>query len=224
MKKPTIRAIFVDFGNVCATYDFSRFIERLSRATGVPEKEIRDVLFRNPNASDGNWGYGPLFAALECGEIEPIGFFSVLSRMLRCAREIDFKTFAHLWADIFDEENKGLDRLLAKLPQQKYLLSNINKIVYERHISKCAIVRNHFPRREQHILSCDVGAVKPNPMIYKVALHRAKAVSEESLFIDDMPENIEAWRALGGHGIVYHAGKDSIGKLKKELRALGVLK
>ena len=220
MKKPAIRAIFVDFGNVCATFDFRRFIENFSRATKVPQKEIEVVLLEKRargSAYGGYGGYSPLFELFECGELPPVQFFHVLTALLGCRKCIDYFTFARLWTDIFDKENEGLDELLALLPQKKYLLSNTNKIVHGRHIAYCRITRNHFPLREQRILSCEVGAIKPNPLIYKVALRRAEVKPEQALFLDDMPENIEAWRALGGVGIVYHAGVHSIQELRKEL-------
>ncbi|OGZ07187.1 MAG: hypothetical protein A3C93_03385 [Candidatus Lloydbacteria bacterium RIFCSPHIGHO2_02_FULL_54_17] len=223
MKKPTIRAIFVDFGNVCATFDMKRFVKNTERAFGVSAEEIQDVLFMK--AKDGGYkGYSPLFMAFECGEIGPVGFFHALTHTLHCEERVDYATFARLWVDVFDRENVELDKLLAKLPQKKYLLSNTNTLVHARHISGCAIVRNHFPTRPDRILSYEVGVVKPNPLIYKVALARAGTKPEQSLFLDDMEENIDAWRELGGVGVVYHAKNDPIAKLKKELRTLGVLK
>lgn len=223
LRKPAIRAIFVDFGNVCATYDFSRFFEKFSAVTKVPIARVKATLFLRPEAEPRKRGYSSIFEALECGEITSVGFFRVLTNALNCRESIDHDTFVHLWSDIFLKENNGLEQLLLKLPQQKYLLSNTNQIVYERYITECDIVAKHFPLHDQHVLSYEVGAIKPDPLIYKIALARARVRPEETLFLDDMPENIEAWRALGGHGIVYHAGKNSLRELRRELRTLGVL-
>lgn len=223
MKKPTIRAIFVDFGNVCATFDFHRFIENMSRAVKVPKKKVETALLIK--AKDGKYvGYSPLFEAYECGEIEPWGLHAVLLRTLDRVGAIDYFSFERLWCDIWLEENLGLYLTLLEIDLPKYLLSNTNEIIYRNYMAKCGIVQRHIPDRRCHILSCEVGVIKPHPMIYKVALARAKVEPEEALFLDDMPENIDAWRALGGVGIVYHAGKDTIRSLQKEFRACGILK
>jgi FMN phosphatase YigB (HAD superfamily) len=215
--------LFVDFGNVCATHDFGRFVMNFSRLALVPESAVEAVLFEDGAGGRGYAGYSPLFLALEQGEIGPTQFFNGLTRALRCGERIDYTTFAQLWVDVFNKENAELDALFMRLPHPKYLLSNINMILYVHHIAYCTIIRNHFRDRTQHVLSYDVGAIKPDPLIYKVALARAGINAEEALFIDDLAVNIEAWRALGGHGIVYHAGKNTIAELEAELRAFGVL-
>lgn len=195
----------------------------MSRATKVTEERIMETLMTKRRDGKGYKGYSPLFAAFECGEIGPVEFFHILTSALDCGRHIDFDTFARIWVDIFDKENRALDRLLALLPQKKYLLSNTNKLVHGRYIAECRIIRNHFPSRADRILSYDVGAIKPDPVIYRAALATAKVDAMHALFIDDMPENIDAWRMLGGHGIVYHAGTDRITVLKKEFRAFGLI-
>jgi putative hydrolase of the HAD superfamily len=47
------------------------------------------------------------------------------------------------------------------------------------------------------VFSCDVGLIKPDPAIYELCLKRLGARPSDSLFIDDMPPNVEAARALG---------------------------
>ena len=218
MRKPIIRAIFVDFGNVCATYDFGRFFRAFHAQTAVPFERLDRVL-----RDDTTQGYSPLFAAFERGELSPLQFFVALTNLLGCRSRIDYHTFARMWTDVFFEENAELDRLLSRLPQKKYLLSNTNKLVYERYIVPSAIVGRHFPDPKSRILSYEVGAIKPDPFIYRVALKRAGVSANEALFIDDLPENIAAWEMFGGHGIVYSAKTDPIDALKQELKKFGML-
>lgn len=223
MIKPAIHAIFVDFGNVCATFSGQRFLENFSKATGAPEKAVAAALFGDEN--DRRSGcYSELFESLECGRIPPAKFFHELMKTLDCVGRIDYETFAHFWVDIFDAENTELDNLLARLPQEKYLLSNTNIIVYSRHMAHSTIVRNHFPSSDRQLMSFRIGEIKPNPIIYSLALKLARVSPENALFIDDMPENIASWQTFGGHGIVYHAGKNSIQELEATLRTFGVLK
>ncbi|MBO8185776.1 HAD family phosphatase [Streptomyces sp. DW4-2] len=61
---------------------------------------------------------------------------------------------------------------------------------------------------DEAVLSCEVGFAKPDPRIYRHTLQLLGATAEESLFVDDVPENVEAARALGMAG---HLHKDSAG-------------
>ncbi|MEV8019702.1 HAD family phosphatase [Streptomyces sp. NPDC086554] len=56
---------------------------------------------------------------------------------------------------------------------------------------------------DELVLSCEVGCAKPDPRIYEIALGRLGAEPEGSLFIDDMPANVTAARALGMAGHVH---------------------
>ena len=81
-----------------------------------------------------------------------------------------------------------------------YLLSNFNAELFEH------VVKNKFSVLSQvkgAILSGAEKMVKPDPAIYKLLLERFKLLPDETVFIDDRPENIEAALALGIHGIVY---------------------
>jgi putative hydrolase of the HAD superfamily len=219
---PVIRTIFVDFGNVCATFNGQRFMENFSKTTGVTQKAIETALFGDTSDAQ-NCRYSQLFESLECGRIPPAKFFHELTRNLNCAGRIDYETFAHFWVDIFDVENAALDQLLTRLPQKKFLLSNTNIIVYTRHMAQSTIVRNHFSAPDRQVMSYRIGEIKPNPIIYSMALKLARVSAENALFIDDLPENIDAWRNMGGHGIVYHAGKNSIDELETAIRSFGLL-
>lgn len=213
-----ITAIFLDFGNVCAEFDLSKFFKRFTTLTEVSEHTLRTLL-----CDSNHHGYSPLFADLECGRVAPAKFFRLLSSSLELKGKINYRTFAEIWTDIFFNENTELSELLDRLSQEKYLLSNTNKIVYGRHIARTRLVRKHIPLRKKRILSCDVGAIKPDVRIYRHALAVAGKKPGECVFIDDMPVNIAAWQALGGHGIVYHAGTHAIKDLEQELRKLCVL-
>lgn len=209
-----ITTVFFDFGNVIATFDTERFVRRFATHTGMPRKAVK-------KATDGNvHGYSELFAQFERGEIAPQKFFHIFTTSLGCAGKIGYTDFTQFWTDIFIEENIHLENILSRLPQQKFLLSNTNKIMHERHIAHSPIIRKHFPFKNR-ILSYRVGAIKPEHLIYHEAFLTAKAKPEECLFIDDMPTNIAAWRSLGGHGILYNAQKHSLDELEAELVKVG---
>lgn len=74
----------------------------------------------------------------------------------------------------------------------------------------------HF---QDTVVSGELKIVKPDAKIYQTLLDRQPIVPEQSIFIDDVLENIDGARALGIHGI--HLTPDT--DLRKELEALHVL-
>ncbi|MCA9936747.1 MAG: HAD family phosphatase [Anaerolineales bacterium] len=79
------------------------------------------------------------------------------------------------------------------------LLSNTNEL----HVDW---LHRHVPELWQLdavIMSNEVGLMKPDPAIYRLALARLGATAVTTLFIDDIPENVQAAQALGISGIVH---------------------
>ncbi len=64
------------------------------------------------------------------------------------------------------------------------------------------------------ILSHQVGTKKPYDKIFKIALKKAGVRAEESVFIDDLAENIEAARKLGFTAIRFHNASQLLNRLK----------
>jgi putative hydrolase of the HAD superfamily len=56
--------------------------------------------------------------------------------------------------------------------------------------------------------SAEVGAVKPEERIYRIAAERARVVPERCLFVDDSARNVAAARALGMTGVDYREPAD----------------
>ena len=59
------------------------------------------------------------------------------------------------------------------------------------------------------IFSCEVQQIKPEADIYETLLSRFGLKPEESVFLDDRPENCEAARKLGIHAIEFHELKQA---------------
>jgi putative hydrolase of the HAD superfamily len=51
------------------------------------------------------------------------------------------------------------------------------------------------------VVSAEVGLIKPDPRIYRLALEALAVAPGEAVFVDDMPENIVGAEAVGMHGI-----------------------
>lgn len=71
---------------------------------------------------------------------------------------------------------------------------------------------DHFV--EEFVISAEVKMAKPDAEIYQLALESLDAKAEESLFVDDLIENIEAAERLGITGIWHRDNDETIARLK----------
>ncbi len=68
-------------------------------------------------------------------------------------------------------------------------------------------------------ISAEIGIAKPAPEIYKMVLEKLGIAPDESVFVDDFIENIEAARKLGMHGIHFREKDVAMEELRKLLGA-----
>lgn len=106
--------------------------------------------------------------------------------------------------DAFLKLDQGLANTIKKLKSAGYkiaLLSNANHSFFER---KIYIDYPEFQSLfDEIVISSAVGMVKPNADIYLHTLEKIKSKAEESIFIDDSKQNVDAAVALGMSGYVY---------------------
>ncbi len=120
----------------------------------------------------------------------------------------EFKKRLTLHADVFT--------LLHRLKGSGYKLAVLSTTI-QPHVD--ILKKKHlFTNFDVHVFSTDVALVKPDPAIYRYALNQLNVKPEETFFVDDLQENIQAANKLGIHGILF---KDIDG-LKQRLLALNV--
>lgn len=197
-----IRGIFFDLGNVLVKFDASIAARKLSKAFRINEAQLWQDLF----VSDLERSY-------TTGKISSLEFFNQIKA--RYGGDINFETFAEMWNDIFTE-NDGMLDLVQSLSRRYplYLISNTNELHFEFIKAKFPVLR-HFKR---HFPSHEVGHRKPDQAIFSHALRESKLKAEESVFIDDVEEFVEASRGVGIHGILFLSRE----RLIEELKRLGV--
>jgi putative hydrolase of the HAD superfamily len=66
---------------------------------------------------------------------------------------------------------------------------------------------------DQVISSHDVGAAKPDPAIFRVALERLGAAAADAVFVDDLIGHVEAARALGFTGVHFQTTDQALAEL-----------
>lgn len=66
------------------------------------------------------------------------------------------------------------------------------------------------------VYSFEIGSTKPNPKNYETLLSKYSLIAEETIFIDDKLDNIQAANAFGIHGIQF----TSLSDVKKQIMVL----
>lgn len=64
------------------------------------------------------------------------------------------------------------------------------------------------------VISAEVGLLKPEPDIYRLALKQAGVSANEALLVDDQPANIEGCEKVGMRGILFRDAQDTRAKIK----------
>ena len=97
---------------------------------------------------------------------------------------------------------------------QVLVLSNFS----HRALKQCRDEMTFLDYVDGGILSYRENLIKPDPAIYQLLMERYDLNPEESIFIDDTPQNVEAARKLGIHGIEFHTREQVL----QEMAELGV--
>jgi len=80
---------------------------------------------------------------------------------------------------------------------------------------------------DKMIISAEVGAAKPEPKIFQIALEQFGVSPNEAVFVDDFLINIEGCEKVGLKGIHFKDPESALKQLKKLLSTLppgGVLR
>lgn len=128
------------------------------------------------------------------------------------------------------DEYPGMHDLVTRLHQraaaETALLSNTNAAHWRRHLPKPDGSAPDYPtagllmhRHASHLL----GAAKPGLSIYKRFEQATNASGSGILFFDDLPDNVEAARAIGWRAVLIDHTSDTAGQIELHLKAHGVL-
>jgi len=194
MEKKGIKHIIFDFGGVLLPIDPQRTIDKFRHA-GV--KNIQALY--SEQAQHG------LFDKLECGMLSPEEFYSELRKL---GLDLSDNQIEEAWNELLLEfpTDKKEDLALLRKDYSLYLLSNTNEIHYIRYADEFQKKFNE-PLRAQFnkaYFSFEVGMRKPNKDIYEYVLGNSGLKAEETLFVDDRAENLEAPEALGMHTFLWN--------------------
>jgi len=185
-------AIVFDIGNVILKFDYLVAARRLMEKNRLAEPPERETVMEIKNRYEG-------------GLMSRTEFLERVRPMFRdLGPEEDFVA---IWADIF-ELNEPMAAFIRQAADQTplYLLSNIGCIHHE-------FIFDTYPVFQQFrggVFSYQEGISKPSAEIYTRLLDRFSLNPKSTLYIDDLPANIEAGNAAGLQSLLYdHRNHDA---------------
>jgi len=197
------RAVIFDIGRVLVKLDLARAAASLSDGLLFGPDELWSAIQTDPRWKD--W---------QEGRIAPHDWYLHISK--RLGSKLNFAEFRDAWNRTLDPEPLQTRDLFEELAKSKRLalLSNTDPI----HVSYLEANYDFFEffPTAARVYSCSVNASKPSPAIFRAALDAVRAKAPEAVFIDDIPEYVEAACGLGLPGIHYQNPL----QLRAELRAL----
>lgn len=189
MAQNTIKNIVFDYGNVIINLDIDatyRAFEELgaTRFDETWQEIIRDQLFQK----------------YERGDISNADFRNFLRKALPSG--ITDETIDQAWNEILKDMPASRIQLLLNLKSRyrTFILSNSNEIHYQHYVKDLQEI-HHFRDFDQLVekayFSFQVNLAKPEAAFYQLLLNNHGLKPEETLFIDDLKQNIDAAAALG---------------------------
>ena len=203
MTTPPFSLCLFDLGNVILNFDFVLATRRLAPVCNLTPDEI----YQRMASWEG-------IISFEEGKITPTQFCEAMKQRLNCP--LSDELFLPIWAEIFSENEEVsflVRRVLKRVPV--VLVSNTNRLHFDYCYQTFQIVREIG----QFALSCEVGARKPDPRIYEVALDKFKIPPEKTVYVDDLEALIQAGKTLGLEAILFKGAK----RLEEDLQERGLL-
>jgi putative hydrolase of the HAD superfamily len=197
-----LRAVVFDYGIVLSGPPNAEAWAAMKRITGLPEERFAPFFWGDRQAYDE-------------GKLTGITFWQKLLQdaglPLDHVEELN-RWDGRLWGGV-SLAMMAWQQALQKRGLRTAILSNMGDSVLEH------ILRQHTWIRSFDVLvwSYQLGIAKPDPAIYRHTLARLGTLPEETLFVDDKRENVEAARALGIRSIEF----STVEQLRADLIANG---
>jgi epoxide hydrolase-like predicted phosphatase len=197
----SIRAVFFDLGGVLLRTEFQAPRQQLAERLGMEYDDLVKIVFDSDSGIKATMG-----------EISSDQHWdSIMKRLKLPASELDPIRDEFFAGDILDRTL--LDYLRSLRGKYKTgLISNAWGDLRE------FIVREKFDDAfDKMIISAEVGAAKPEPKIFQIALEQFGVKPKEAVFVDDFLINIEGCEKVGIKGIHFKDSESTLQQLKKLL-------
>jgi HAD superfamily hydrolase (TIGR01509 family) len=182
--------LYFDMGNVLLYFDHPLACRQMAAVAGVSEETVWSVVF------DGGlqWKY-------EAGEVSTREFYDVFCQ--QTGSRPDYDALRHAAGAIF-KINDSIVPVVSQLRSAGYrmgVLSNTCECHWEYVAQgRYGILTEMF---DVHVLSYEVGALKPAAKIYRAAIELAGVPAEQVFFTDDIAGHVAGARELGIDAVQY---------------------
>jgi epoxide hydrolase-like predicted phosphatase len=197
----SIKAVFFDLGGVIVRTEFQAPRQQLAEKLGMEYDDLDRIVFNSDSGIRASMG--------EISSAEH--WASVIQRLKRPASELSIIRDEFFAGDI-------VDRTL--LEYIRSLRGNYKTGIISNAWSDLRdfILREKFDDAfDDMIISAEVGAMKPEPKIFQIALERFGVKPKEAVFVDDFYANIEGCEKAGMKGIHFRDAESTLEQLKKLL-------
>lgn len=173
-----------DIGNVLLSFDFLPALNSLKGKNPQPNAVEKLIAAKDD---------------FESGET-PLEDYVVFCRELLDFKGSDAQLFA-AWNSIFTAipETFLLAENLKSQGHRLILFSNINPI----HAPYCLEKHKLLERFDHAVFSYEIGAIKPHDEFFTRAFEKYEIVPDETIYIDDLPDNIETGKRHGLRSFCY---------------------
>ena len=201
-----IRHLLFDIGGVLLNLDYGPAVERVlplcDPALGLNSRSFFGLVERDP-----------MLAEYERGRVSPEDFHRHFARVT--GYRGGYAEFVETWYHVLSG-NQPMIQFARELSARRpvYLASNAGVIHHPR-------MFRDFPAlgfRRGEVISCEIGAVKPERAFYERTLDRLGLRAAECLFLDDRPENVAGAEACGIRSILHTDASSSIAALHAVLQ------
>ena len=196
-----IKNLVFDLGNVLVAFQPKDYMKRL----GFSNQEIENlfqIIFK-----DKRW------SEFDRGTIQIEEYTEALIHEHPEYKDRIMQMFSENWtANFLKPKHKSIEFLIeASKKYNIYVLSNVSEYVltYVKTLG-------FWDKVSGGTYSYAVKSLKPDPKIYERFISDNNVVPGECLFLDDLPQNIEAAQAAGINGIVFC---DNLDEIKERLHA-----
>jgi epoxide hydrolase-like predicted phosphatase len=197
-----IRAVYFDLGGVIVRTEHQAPRERLAERLNMNYEDINNLVFESETARKASVG------AITVEE----HWASVTRRLGRPLSEADIIRAEFFAGDVLDRDLLGFIRSL----RPRYKTGVISNAWPD--LRDYIIESNFDDAFDTLVISAEVGVMKPEAKIYRLALKQLGVAAGEAAFVDDAPANVEAARTLGMQGILFRDPEQALTELKEILK------
>ncbi len=196
-----IKAVFFDLGGVIIRTEFQAPRQALADRLGMEYEDLVKLVFDSPSGIRASHG--------EITDKEH--WAEVTKRLRRQAAETETIRGEFFAGDVVD---RGIVAFLRSLRPDYFVGLISNAWPDLRDYITSLKFADAF---DAMVISGEVGVMKPEARIYRIALEQAGVSPDEAVFVDDFYENIEGCRAVGMHGIHFQDPQEAMTELRNLL-------